>query len=65
MAMPGQDTPAGRGGRERDNAIVACDTMFMKPNTAGNFSVVVLIDGEEHKFTFSRSVIEKLQTGDQ
>lgn len=38
------------------NVIVACDTRDMDPKTEGDFEIVVSIDGEEHKFTFTRSI---------
>ncbi|MFC1840936.1 hypothetical protein ACFL1N_15270 [Thermodesulfobacteriota bacterium] len=40
---------------ESVSGIFVCDTSKMKDNIEGNFKITVTIDGEEHKFIFSRS----------
>jgi formylglycine-generating enzyme required for sulfatase activity len=39
--------------------LVVCDTSYMKNNEdeEGNFQVTVSVDGEEHRFTFNRSML--------
>ena len=37
------------------SGIFVCDTSEMKKKLQGNFKITVTIDGEEHRFTFTRS----------
>ena len=43
---------------ESDGGLVVFDTESMNSNVKGDFQVSVLIDGEEHKFTFDRGLYE-------
>jgi formylglycine-generating enzyme required for sulfatase activity len=36
--------------------LVVCDTSYMNNKEEGNFQVTVSVDGEEHRFTFNRSM---------
>jgi len=40
------------------SGIFICDTSGMDTNMEGKFRIIVSIDGEEHKFSFSRSLAE-------
>jgi len=38
------------------NGIIVCDSRDMDPKIEGRFKVTVSVDGEEHKFSFNRSL---------
>ena len=44
---------------DNHTGIVVCDTRDMNSETEGNFQVAVLVDGEEHRFTFKRSLYKR------
>ena len=43
---------------ESDGGLVVLDTNSMNSNIKGNFKVAVLVNGEEHEFTFNRGLYE-------
>lgn len=43
------------------SAIVVCDTRNLDPKIEGKFRIAVLVDGEEHRFTFNRNLNNKKQ----
>jgi len=40
------------------SGVVICDTRDIAPEIEGNFKVTISVDGEEHKFSFKRSLIK-------
>lgn len=41
---------------ESGGGLVVCDTRDMNDKVEGNFNIAVSVNGEEHEFTFNRSL---------